>query len=331
MWFALLLLSTSVVTIGNAFAFDPMTLVAFGSSSKSVAICGLASNQSVIEHLHDHTGPVSALESVGPTATLLISGSYDRSIRVWNLTNGRKCERTLVGHSSGVLALKLMSSRVLASGAEDGTIKLWRLDIGDCLCTLLNAHTSHVFALERMNGHSMASASFDHTIRVWQLTSDITWQEGDQVHTLRGHSMGVLCLRRLSDTELASGSYDTSVKVWSLESGVCTRTLVGHTNYVASLEVLPGVEWLLASASFDKSVRLWRLVDGDCVRVLAAHLDAVKWTRVLENNGHLLVTASLDKTLRVWNVENGECVHTSRIADMHSYWTNGFQLLSNNY
>ncbi len=55
----------------------------------------------------------------------VISGSYDRSLRVWSLRSG-ECLRTLEGHAGRVLCL-CSSEDQLLSGSADQTIKVGRL------------------------------------------------------------------------------------------------------------------------------------------------------------------------------------------------------------
>jgi WD40 repeat protein len=69
--------------------------------------------------------------AISPDGRLLISGSYDKAIKVWSLPDG-----TLLKSFSGDLSDKVNSvaispdGRLLASGGGDCTIKLWSLPDG---------------------------------------------------------------------------------------------------------------------------------------------------------------------------------------------------------
>ncbi len=69
--------------------------------------------------LEDHTRPVLSLEVYG---NKLFSGSYDYSIRVWNLTTLQRTH-TLTGHTDAVRALAVANGK-LFSGSYDGTVKV---------------------------------------------------------------------------------------------------------------------------------------------------------------------------------------------------------------
>ena len=56
-------------------------------------------------------------------ATHLATGSLDRTIIIWSISDGKLCQK-LVGHTKGVWALKFLSTVLLISGAYDKTIKV---------------------------------------------------------------------------------------------------------------------------------------------------------------------------------------------------------------
>ena len=86
-----------------------------------------------------------SLQSLGNT-NKLASGSFDNTIKIWNLDSS-KCVKTLVGHKSSVVSLQLLANNKLASGSFDNTIKIWNLDNGECVKTLVG-HTKMVNSLQ---------------------------------------------------------------------------------------------------------------------------------------------------------------------------------------
>lgn len=69
--------------------------------------------------LESHTRPVLSLAVAG---NRLFSGSYDYSIRVWNLDTLQR-EKTLTGHTDAVRALTVAGGKVF-SASYDGTLKV---------------------------------------------------------------------------------------------------------------------------------------------------------------------------------------------------------------
>ena len=81
----------------------------------------------------------------------LASGSWDDTIRLWDLRSGAETAR-LEGHAWGaVRALAVLPDGRLASGSEDETIRLWDPRSG-AETARLEGHTSGVTALAVLPG-----------------------------------------------------------------------------------------------------------------------------------------------------------------------------------
>ena len=65
--------------------------------------------------------------AISPDSKTLFSGSSDKTIKIWNLENG-KLVNTLRGHSDTVWCISIShDGKILVSGSFDKTIKIWRL------------------------------------------------------------------------------------------------------------------------------------------------------------------------------------------------------------
>jgi WD40 repeat protein len=65
--------------------------------------------------------------AVSRNGKTLISGSADKSVKLWNVQTGRT-KQTFTGHSDGVRAVAISpDGRTVASGSEDKTARLWQL------------------------------------------------------------------------------------------------------------------------------------------------------------------------------------------------------------
>ncbi|MDE2827370.1 MAG: hypothetical protein OXL40_08695 [Bacteroidota bacterium] len=78
------------------------------------------------------TGHASSVNSVvfSPDGTQLVSGSYDDTIRLWDVATGQEVRR-FEGHRDWVNSVVFSPDGAqLASGSDDDTIRLWDVATG---------------------------------------------------------------------------------------------------------------------------------------------------------------------------------------------------------
>lgn len=73
---------------------------------------------------------------------------------------------------------------------------------------------------------------------------------------MNGHTGRVRAFSYLGNEQLASGSRDATIKIWDLNTGLCVKTLFGHTDYILSLAKLKENS-LIASGSADLTIKIW--------------------------------------------------------------------------
>ncbi|XP_066285294.1 F-box/WD repeat-containing protein 7-like [Branchiostoma lanceolatum] len=239
--------------------------------------------------------------------TRIVSGSSDKTIKVWNIrTNTPWSVLTLAGHSGTVRCLHL-EGNTLVSGATDRTIKVWDLSMQSswssiaCRVTMIG-HSDTVRCL-KVDEERVVSGSYDQTLKVWNLRT------GHCKHTLRGHTAAVLCVQ-FDDNKIVSGSADNTIKIWNID-GECLKTLIGHMDAVTCLNFTGDK---IVSGSLDSDLKFWDMRTGQCVSTL-------DWTRSEGHTGVIrclqadhwrIVSAADDKTLKVWSVEDGKRLVTLR-------------------
>ena len=106
-----------------------------------------------------------------PDGISLASGTYDGTIRLWDVHTG-KLLKNLPGHTFSVRSVAYsLDGRTLASGGTDGKVQLWNAVSGAYIKTLTQ-HTSAVWSVAYSpDGRTLASGSLDKTIRLWKLSS----------------------------------------------------------------------------------------------------------------------------------------------------------------
>ncbi|KAI1707335.1 WD domain, g-beta repeat domain-containing protein [Ditylenchus destructor] len=93
---------------------------------------------------------------------ILVSGSRDCTVRVWNIRDGC-CLRTLYGHVAAVRCVQFDGCRIV-SGGYDHRIIIWDVTNGDQI-HVLEGHTNRVYSLLFDSERKLVvSSSLDTTI-----------------------------------------------------------------------------------------------------------------------------------------------------------------------
>ena len=99
-----------------------------GSSDDTIKIWNITTGE-CLETLEGHSDIISSIIKIN--RDIIVSGSYDKSIKIWELTG--KCLRTLEGHVFAVNCLIRINETVIASGGNDNSKKIWNITTGSCI------------------------------------------------------------------------------------------------------------------------------------------------------------------------------------------------------
>ncbi|GAA5851100.1 hypothetical protein JCM9279_000321 [Rhodotorula babjevae] len=228
--------------------------------------------------LSGHTDSITCLQVAEdlphPSFPVLMTGSWDRSVRIWNLETGKEVG-VLRGHTRGVRALQFDALK-LVTGSMDSTLKIWNWRTGECMRTL-RGHRDAVICLT-YDKQLLVSGSGDSTIRVWDFGTG-------EVYTLRGHSEWVNSVA-LWDSKADGGcdpsptSLDAAAARASAGAGATTAGDLGAPISNPEQAKQSSMGKYLFSASDDATIRVWDLYSRTCVRVLSGHVAQVQSLKV---------------------------------------------------
>lgn len=255
-----------------------------------------------------HSAPVNDVKVANNG--LLLSGSDDRTIKVWDLDDAKKqdCLYSLNSEAGRVLSLATLAHNAFASGHLDseGTVMTWNMD--SRTGSLLGKHnfgvSSLAFNQEKNLLFSATRNGQDH-IKEWNLTT----REG----TTFNKSSYARSLEVVSPDALLS-SWGNIAK-WDLEGNL---TVFGHSPAEAWALGLSPDRTLLVSGSEDHSkIKIWNARTGDVLHTASgpnSHKAEITAFAFLTKD--ILVSASLDCSLRFWNLNTGDWLDT--IENAHS-------------
>ncbi|MBD2413670.1 CHAT domain-containing protein [Nostoc calcicola FACHB-3891] len=256
-----------------------------------------------VKTLKKHTSFVNSV-SFSPDGKTLASGSWDNTVKLWDVNTGREI-KTFNGHTSIVTSVSFSpDGKTLASASSD-TVKLWDVNTGREIKT----PNGHIFFVNSVSfspdGKTLASALEDKTVKLWDVNT------GREIKTLNGHTGSVNSVSFSPDGKtLASASYDKTVKLWDINTGREIKTLIGHTKSVESVSFSPDGK-TLASGSWDNTVKLWDVNTGREIKTLNGHTGSVKSVSFsLDGKGKTLASGSWDNTVKLWDVNTGREIKT---------------------
>jgi DNA-binding beta-propeller fold protein YncE len=281
---------------GDSLALEFRAVDSKGYSSGVVARQWNVS--SVVRRFTGHEGAVSSV-AVTPDGKYIVSGSWDNTVRVWELATGKEVRR-FTGHESSVWSVAVTpDGKYVVSGSRDKTVRLWDLATGKEV-RRLTGHDHVVWSVAvTPDGKYAVSGSRDKTVRLWDLAT------GKEVWRLTGHEWGVRSVAVTPDGKyVVSGSEDKTVRLWDVATGQEVRRFTGHEDDVTSVAVMPDGQYVV-SGSGDGTVRLWDLATGQEVRRFTGHQWGVRSVAVTPD-GQYVVSGSLDKTVRLWDLATGK-------------------------
>lgn len=243
--------------------------------------------------------------AITPDGQTLVSGSWDKTIKIRDLKTGR-LSRTLSEHLDRVSDIAISpDGKTLISGSQDKTIRLWDLRTGQLRRILSEAHV-HAIAISP-DRPTLFSGSWDRaetSIKLWD------WERGKLLRTLTGFDTGISALALSSDgrTLAAKGRTSNEIKVFDLKSQKLQRNL-STSSVVSSAESIAfSPNGRLLAVGEEESILLWDVRTGQLVCALEERtelpkqilpvIDAVAFSP----DGQVVVGGSGDYTLKVWHI-----------------------------
>jgi len=252
--------------------------------------------------LEGHSGFVSDV-ALSNNGEYVVSSSWDRSLRLWNLKTGDShCK--FLGHTKDVLSVAFSpDNRQIVSGGRDNLLKMWNVK-GECVYTMeRDAHTDWVSCVRfspALASPLIVSGGWDNLVKVWSL-SNTKCQ-----HTLRGHTGYVTSVTVSPDGSLcASAGKDGSARLWDLTRGEHLYELACGEP-INQICFSPNRYWLCAAT--ESGIRIFDLENKDVIAELTPETQkksdwkpectSIAWSA----DGSVLYSGYTDNTIRVWNV-----------------------------
>jgi len=233
----------------------------------------------------------------------LVSGSADKTIKLWNLETGTLIH-TMAGHDKAVMSFTIANdNKWIVSICGDNTIKLWNLETGTLIRNMSGGIGENVNSIAvTPDSKQLVSGNKDATVKLWDL------ETGNLIFTMVGHTSSVNAVTITPDGKwiISSGGLDKTIKLWDLETGAPIRDLTGHEGEVNAIAISPDGKRLF-SGSKEKSMKLWDLETGTVIRSIQGPYASLNFVTIT-NDGKWIVTSGEDEIIKFWDLESGTLI-----------------------
>ena len=211
-----------------------------------------------------HSGDVTSITFQYAGTSRFISGSSDKTVRVWG-GNFAYQRRVTTPNEIRSVAMRPSHFGFCAGSTEGGIVRSWDPRDGDRFSSYRSGGSDYFLSLAyRPDGERLAGGSDENNIFIW---------DGDsrqRLRTMRGHTSDVYSVAWSPDGRtLASGSHDGTVRLWNPNNGVNFAILRGHTDRVHAVAFSPDGRVLASGGHGTPHLILWDVNSQSRIRTMS--------------------------------------------------------------
>lgn len=263
---------------------------------------GCFTNFQLPHHSHPAEAHRECVYAIQFSGKWLVSGSRDKTVRVWDLETKRLRGSPLVGHTKSVLCLQFDPSEkedLIVSGSSDKNVILWRFSTGEKIQEISDAHKDSVLNL-RFDERFLVTCSKDKLIKVWNRHE---LSPKDKNYPTVFHGQGVRYPSYIVDVKnIPSAVLEAEIGIRQIKTLVPYSLLMTLDGHGAAVNAIQIGENEIVSASGDRSIKIWDIHSGACQKTLLGHQKGIA---CVQFDSRRIVSGSNDDTVRIYDHISG--------------------------
>ena len=274
-----------------------------------------------------HVAEVTSI-AFSPDEKYLVSGSMDKSVKIWEIATGREIRTFRLDQPVGKVTIS-PDGKSIAVIEMGGFIRLWNMKDGKEL-QKFSIHISEKLEKDVTLTGSAQSVAFTPDGKSLIVASNFFFHKGEKTNIKSKAVINLWDIKtgklnkiipahaeRISDMALSpKGKYvllgceepDNTVRLLDMATGKEIRKFAGHSKPVHSVAVSPDGEYV-ASGAEDKTIVLWSIKTGKKIKTFTNNQRYKRFSIAFSPDGKKLIVSGLSE-MELWDVSTGNVVAT---------------------
>lgn len=224
-----------------------LTAAACMANGKPAVVVRNLENGQITHTFTGHDGPIRAV-AFSADNTRLITGSEDKTVRLWNLANATVSgpvsgPARLEGHAAAVVAVAFSpDGKQVLSGTADNAVRLWNPEDGSVIKDFAG-HTGPILCVGFVAVTQPFSVSTDRSVRFWNPA------DGAVARTFSDQGTPVGAVLGADAQQIALLGNDKQVRLYQMNTGQLLKTIISTLSSTTLAFSADGKRFLLTAAA----------------------------------------------------------------------------------